>query len=165
MVELRMTRTLTLTLLGLLFAGCVSIGNQALLDEATIAQIKPGQTTMEQVTALLGEPNERRTIQLSGYTYEWWAYRHAASVINPLEYLLLVGFFFNGIGLPDTERDLGVFFNPDGIVRSLAQQTTSYDMGTPVDRMNVTSMTATTVSFAGPPGEPIRYEDKMETSY
>jgi len=77
---------------GMLLAGCVSVGNERLLDETTVAQIKAGETTKAQVTVLLGEPTYQRSTQVSGYTYEWWSYKVATSTINPLEYLLLVGF-------------------------------------------------------------------------
>jgi len=146
-------------------AGCAAFGNEKLSDQTLLAQIKVGETTKEQVQALLGEPTKRVTTRLSGFTYEWWHYTHAASTINPLEYLFLVGIFFNGFGMPDTRRELTVFFDPDGIVTNLAQQTTSYDMGTPFTPMRVTSSAVTTLSLAGRAGEPLRFEDMMETWY
>jgi outer membrane protein assembly factor BamE (lipoprotein component of BamABCDE complex) len=160
-----MSKILLTSLCACVLTGCVSIGNEKLLDEATVVQIKVGETTKEQVQALLGEPTKRVTARLSGFTYEWWHYSHAASTINPLEYLFLVGIFFNGFGMPDTRRELAVFFDPDGIVTNLAQQTTSYDMGTPFTPMRVMSSSITTLSLASRAGEPVRFEDKMETWY
>jgi hypothetical protein len=60
---------------------------------------------------------------------------------------------------------LGVFFDPDGRVKSVALQTTSYDMGTPLTAMRVTGSTATALSLTRGFGAPERFEDKMETSY
>lgn len=153
------------SLSGLLLVGCVSVGNSSLLDEAMIGQIEVGQTTKEQVLALLGEPVDQRSTTLRGSTAEWWAYSHATSIVNPLEYLLLVGLFINGIGLPDTRRELHVFLNADGIVTSLAQQTTTYDMGGLFTPIRVTSHTRTTVSVPGRSGRPIQLEGQLQVLY
>lgn len=160
-----MTGRLIVSLLGLLLAGCMALGNSELANDATIAQIKVGETTRQQVAALLGEPTDQRSTELAGYSREWWHYRYAISTINPLEYLFLFGFLTNGIGLPDTRYDLHVFFDPNGTVTSLSRQTTSYDMGGPFSPLRVTSTAATAVGFAGRPGGPIRFEDKMEFRY
>ncbi len=160
-----MKRRMLVGLSCFLLAGCVSFGDSSLLNEATIAQIKVGQTTKDQVVALLGEPTDRRSAGLSGYTHEWWAYSLSTSTINPLEYLFLVGFFFNGIGLPDTRRDLNLVFSPDGIVTGLFQQTTSYDMGGPLIPLSVTSDSISTVGFPGQPTGPTRYADQLHVQY
>jgi hypothetical protein len=83
----------------LLLAGCVSIGSSELANNMTIEQIRVGETTKQQVASLLGEPTSQRSIEMGGWAREWWAYTYGSSVINPLEYLLLYGFFFKGIGL------------------------------------------------------------------
>ncbi|MGH7260856.1 MAG: outer membrane protein assembly factor BamE domain-containing protein [Nitrospiraceae bacterium] len=152
-------------LTGLLLAGCVSVGNSNLADHATLAQIKVGQTTKQQVAALLGEPSKYRRTEHAGYALEWWAYEHASSTINPLEYLFVYGFWTNGLGLFDTRHDLHVFFNADGIVRSLSLQTTSYDMGSPFRALRVTGTAAHTMIFGGRSEKPVSFTDKMEYRY
>ena len=150
---------------GLLLAGCVAVGNSSLADQATLAQIKVGQTTRQQVLALLGEPEQARRTAHAGSAVEWWAYEHAASTINPLEYLFLYGFWANGLGLFDTRHDLHVFFDADGIVRSLSLQTTSYDMGSPLRALHVTSTAAHTLAYGGRADKPAAFTDRMEFSY
>ncbi len=149
----------------LLLAGCVSVGNSNLADHATLAQIKVGQTTKQQMATLLGEPSEYRRTEHAGSVREWWAYKHASSTINPLEYLFVYGFWTNGLGLFDTRHDLHVFFDANGIVRSLSLQTTSYDMGSPLRALHVTSTAAHTMVFGGRTDKPVSFTDKMEYRY
>lgn len=149
----------------LLLAGCVSTGNSELANDATIAQIKVGETTKEQVASLLGEATIQRSVEMRGWTTEWWAYSYAASTINPLDYLLLYGFFFNGIGLYDTRYDLSLFFDHRGIVRSISRLKTDYDMGRPFASMRVSSVVNTTIGFPAGGREPIRFEDRLEYRY
>jgi hypothetical protein len=152
-------------LAGLLLAGCVSVGNSSLADQATLAQIKVGQTTRQQVLALLGEPSAYRRTGHAGSVLEWWAYEHASSTINPFEYLFIYGFWSNGLGLFDTRHDLHVFFDADGIVRSLAFQTTSYDMGSPLSELRVAGSAAHTMVFGGRTDKPVNFTDRMEFRY
>jgi len=149
----------------LLLAGCVSTGNSDLASDQTMAQIKVGETTKQQVAALLGEPASQRTIEMGGWTREWWSYNHAASVINPLDYIFLYGFFFNGIGLYDTRYDVGVFFDHQGIVSSLSRLKTDYDMGRPFSSKRVASVANKTMGFPEASKAPVRYEDKAEYQY
>ncbi len=155
----------TNVLAGLLLAGCVSVGNSSLADQATLAQIKVGQTTRQQVLALLGEPSGYRRTEHAGSAREWWAYEHASSTINPLEYLFVYGFWTNGLGLFDTRHDLHVFFDANGIVRSLSLQATSYDMGSPLRALHVTSTAAHTMVFGGRTDKPVSFTGKMEYRY
>ena len=152
-------------LAGLLLAGCVSIGDSSLVDQTTLAQIKVGQTTRQQVLALLGEPSEYRRTAHAGSVFEWWAYEHTSSTINPLEYLFVYGFWSNGLGLFDTRHNLHVFFNADGIVRSLSFQTTTYDMGSPLRDLHVTATAAHTLTYGGRTDKPVGFTDKMEYRY
>jgi hypothetical protein len=149
----------------LLLAGCVSTGNSELANEATIMQIKVGETTRRQVASLLGEPTSQRTIEMAGATREWWTYSYASSTINPLEYLFLYGIFFNGIGLPDARHDLSLFFDHRGIVGSLSRLKTDYEMGGPLSPLQATSISIKTMGFTETSKEPIRFEDRMEYRY
>lgn len=156
---------LSSVLAGLLLAGCVSVGTSKLADQATLAQIKVGQTTKAQVEALLGDPLDYRRTEYAGSTREWWAYELASSTINPFEYLFIYGFWTNGVGLFDTRHDLHVFFDANGVVRSFSLQTTSYDMGSPLSALDVTSTAARTMVYGGRTDKPVTFTDKMEYRY
>jgi hypothetical protein len=145
-----------------LLAGCVSIGNRQVADETTIGHIKVGETTKDEIAALLGRPADQRTIEMGGAAREWWSYDYATATINPLEYILLYGFWTNGIGLFDNRYDLKLFFNDKGIVNGLSWLTTSYDMGGPVNTMQVTATADRTIGVAGPAGRTVRFVDKVE---
>jgi len=160
-----MTRWYGGAVLCLLLAGCVSTGNSDLASDETMSQIKVGTTTKQQVAALLGEPDSQRTIEMAGWTREWWSYTHASSEINPLDYIFLYGFFFNGIGLHDRRYDVGVFFDQRGIVSSLSRLKTDYDMGSPFSSRQVTSVASKTIGFPEPLKAPVQYVDKAESRY
>jgi len=159
-------RPLALAFMALLLttgaSGCVSWGNDKLEDQANFERIVAGKTTKAEVESLLGAPMNRRSTSMGPHVYEWWGYSYSTSVVNPLEYLLLIGLFVNGIGTPDTRRDLFVFFDPDGTVRSLTQQTVSYELHA-IRANKLTSETAT-VGLSAPYRHEgvIRYHDKHE---
>ena len=148
----------------LALAGCISLGNDHLLNDSTMTQIKPGETTKAQVSSLLGEPDYRRQTTMAGHTYEWWAYDAERSVVNPLEYLLLVGFFFNGIGTPDDRWDLHLFIDPDGVVTHVHRQKTGYDTGSIISSQNITSKLGTSIRQLGQPVAPTSYQDAMSVN-
>lgn len=156
---------IVLALAGLVLAGCVSAGHPGLADPATLAQIRVGETTRRQVVALLGEPVASRVTEHAGATREWWLYTYETAAINPLDYLLLHGFLTNGLGLFDVRHDLQMFFDPDGTVRSVAIQTTSYDMGGPFQSLEVSGTATVTMTYGGRLGAPIRFTDRAEFRY
>jgi outer membrane protein assembly factor BamE (lipoprotein component of BamABCDE complex) len=149
----------------LLLAGCVSTGNSDLASDQTMAQIKVGHTTRQQVMSLLGEPDSKMTIEVGGATREWWSYTYATATINPIDYILLYGFFFNGIGLYDTRYDLGVFFDHRSVVSSLSRMKTDYDMGRPFESLQVSSVANKTVGSPETAKELVHFEDRMEYRY
>jgi hypothetical protein len=146
----------------LLLAGCVSVGNPNLADDAMMGRIRVGETTKQEIEALLGRPAEQRSIEISEATREWWSYEYATARINPLDYIFLYGFWTNGIGLFDTRYDLKLSFNYKGIVNGLSLATTSYEMGGPVSTMQVTGTADRTIGVAGPAGRTVRFVDKVE---
>jgi hypothetical protein len=143
-------------------AGCISVGNPDVANDSTIARIRVGETSKQQVLALLGQPADRRSIALADAGREWWAYHYATAVINPLEYLLLYGFLTNGIGAFDTRYDLNLFFDHRGIVHALSVTTTTYEMGGPATSVVVSSTADQTIGSAGPAGGSVRFVDKVE---
>jgi hypothetical protein len=149
-------------LLSLMLAGCVSVGQANLADDGTMAQIKVGQTTKQQVTGLLGEPESRGVIELGGARREWWAYSYATATVNPIDYLLIYGLFYNGLGLFDTRYDLDVFFDQRDRVTSLSRTRTDYDMGRPFEPGQITTVSEKSVGFSEPGKEPIRFEHRAE---
>lgn len=146
----------------LLLAGCVSAGNPHVTNDATLALIRVGETTKSQVLALLGLPEDQRSIEMAQSTKEWWRYTYATAVINPLDYLLLYGFWVNGIGTFDHQYDLSLYFDDKGVVSSLSLLSTSYDLGGPVHQIQVSSSREMAISRAGPTGATVRFVDAME---
>jgi hypothetical protein len=147
----------------LLLSGCVSIGNSDLASDQTMANIQVGETSREQVMTLLGEPDSQMTIEVRGSIREWWSYTHASAVINPIDYILLYGLFFNGIGLYDTQYDVKVFFDHRGVVSSLSRTKTGYDMGGPFAPLHVSSISNKTMGFPEPDKKAVHYDDRMES--
>lgn len=139
----------------LLVCGCVSTGNSHLSSDDTMEKIQVGQTTKQQVMDLLGKPDNQVTTEMGGETKEWWFYSYASAVINPVDYLLLYGFWFNGIGTFDTEYDLTVAFD-QGVVSSLSRLKTEFDMGRPFMSSQVSSDSSKTM------GRSIHFDDRME---
>jgi len=128
-------------------------------------QIKVGETTKQQVVNLLGDPDRQHAIEVGGATREWWSYSYASATINPIDYILLYGLFFNGIGLYDTRYDVGVFFDHRGVVSSLSRMKTDYDMGRPFSSLQVSSVSQKTVGFPDAAKVPLQFEDRMEFRY
>lgn len=159
-----MTNRLSLCLCGLLLTGCISYGNPNLADDALMAKIKAGETTKDQVATLLGEPSHRRSSvsvgDRPGDAREWWSYSYSSSVVNPLKYVLLYGLFVNGIGTPDTRRELDIFYSPEGVVATVSHVTTDYDLSGPYRSSKVTSTTKIEIHPSGF-GDPVRFEDKV----
>jgi hypothetical protein len=146
----------------LVLSGCVSVGNAHLASDETMANIQVGETTRQQVMTLLGEPDSRLTIEIRGMSREWWSYAYASAVINPIDYLLMYGLFFNGIGMYDTRHDVAVFFDHRGVVSSLSRTKTDYDMGGPFAALHVSSVSTMTIGFPEAGKPPVQYEDTME---
>lgn len=147
-----------------LLSGCLSTGNDRLFDPATVAKLTPRETTKAQVITLLGLPNYQRQTIMAGHSYEWWGYAGEQSTVNPIEYLLVVGLFFNGIGTPDARRDLGLFFDPDGVLTHVHHQATTYETGGIVTPLNISSKVQTAMSRPDQPGGPTLYQDAMAVS-
>jgi outer membrane protein assembly factor BamE (lipoprotein component of BamABCDE complex) len=162
-MEAVMSRRALWWLSWVLLPGCISTGNARLASEETMANIQVGATTRQQVMELLGEPDSRLAIEIRGSSREWWSYAYASAVINPIEYLLLYGLFFNGIGMYDTRHDVAVFFDHRGVVSSLSSTKTDYDMGGPFAPLHVSSVSHKTIGFPEPAKQPVHYQDTMES--
>ena len=148
-----------------LLSACVTSGNSKLTDEQIMSSIHVGETTKQQVMNLLGEPEGQLAIDVAGSTREWWSYRYASAVINPIDYLLLYGLFYNGLGLYDSRYDVGVFFDYRGVVTSLSRTKTDYDMGAPFSSLRVSSTSNKTVGFSALAQKTAHFEDSMEYRY
>ncbi len=146
--------------------GCAVSSGTAKLDSSDLpTQLKPGESTKDQVIALLGEPWKRRVVESKGYPHEWWEYEFKASTINPLDYLLLVGFFRNGIGAYDRETVLTIAFDTDGKIASLLYQQSSYDNGGMTSPTVVKSRAVTDIVPSRLAPRAVHYEDSLEARY
>ncbi len=163
-----MTRRIsTSVLMGLClsFGGCISTGTSKLADAPTMEQIRVGETTKQQVAGLLGDPASKQAIEMGGSTREWWSYNYSTSVVNPLDYLFLYGFWNNGIGTADSRRDLSIFFDHRGVVSAVSKTKTDYDLGRPFSEMHLTSLADKTTSFQQPTQRTVQFEDRVEYRY
>lgn len=160
-----MRRPYWVGVLFVLLAGCVSTGDSTLGDDQAMGNIKVGETTKQQVVNLLGDPEGQRSIETGGATREWWSYSYASAVINPLDYLLLYGFLYNGLGLFDTRYDLSLFFDHRGIVSGISRSKTDYDMGRPFMSIDVSSSSHKAMGFPDATKRVLQFEDKMDYRY
>ncbi|HEU4685538.1 MAG TPA: hypothetical protein VFS39_13615 [Nitrospira sp.] len=149
-------------MLCLVLGGCVSTGTSTLADDRTIAKIQVGKTTKNEVSNILGDPDGRHLVEIANTTRQWWTYSYAKAEINPIDYLLLYGFFYNGIGTYDTRYDVDVFFDDRDVVTSLSRMKTEYDLGRPFTRAQVSSITERTIGFPEPGKRPIHFEGRLD---
>jgi hypothetical protein len=127
-----------------------------------MTQVKAGETTKEQVLALLGEPDRKREVTLAGTTFERWSYRRASSIVNLWEYIPVpfYGLFFHGLGTPDVQHDLDVFYGPSGVITTKFYTETSYETGglfTPMTLVTNTNVD----SLPGRSGQAVHWEDQV----
>ena len=108
-------------------SGCVEASNffsgNALTDDPAITypesleSVHSGMTTQEDIQQLLGTPTDRQQISRNGITRETWSYGEADPLIQPYQYLPLIG----GLAfLGDSERQsFSVSFSEEGKVDGL----------------------------------------------
>ncbi len=100
-----------------LLSGCVSAGNQAILNQSNVAQIKEGVSTKADVKAAVGEPMNITPIPGG----EVWQYSGGKLSMSPLAFIPVVGLvaLASGNGVNRQNNDLWVLFDNEGIVRKL----------------------------------------------
>ena len=119
-------------------------------EQERISQIKVGETHQAQVGALLGEPQERHRTEVLGAQHEWWVYRRESAIISPFRQ------FMNGV----TEEWVTVFFAPEGIVTSVVDAKTTYNLS-PFSGARV-DYRMTTRSTVGRSRRAVKFEDQTE---
>ena len=113
------------------FSGCVEaskfFAGNALTDDPAVRipdsleSVKLGVTTQEEVKQLLGTPTDRQQISENGVTKDSWSYGAADPVIQPYQYLPLIGVIaFLGDSEP---QSFSVNFSEDGIVKGISWRT------------------------------------------
>lgn len=117
--------TILVFLVGL--SGCVEaskfFSGKALTDDpeitypSSLESVQIGVTTQDEVQQLLGPPTDRQLISRDGIPQESWSYGKADPVIQPYQYLPLIGgFAFLGDSEP---QSFSVNFSEDGKVEGL----------------------------------------------
>jgi outer membrane protein assembly factor BamE (lipoprotein component of BamABCDE complex) len=149
-------------LLSLVLSACVSTGHSELASDETMAHVQVGETTKQEIMVLLGQPDGQLTTEMTGFTREWWSYSYASAVIDPLDYMLLYGLWFNGIGMYDTRYDVAMVFDHRGVLSSLSRTKTDYDMGRPFASGQVSSVSSKTIGFPEAGKQPMTFEDKLQ---
>jgi outer membrane protein assembly factor BamE (lipoprotein component of BamABCDE complex) len=110
--------------------GCygTSQGSRQIADEDTLAKIKPGETTKEEVKQLLGEPMN------VGFDddYEIWTYWYSKTHVRKSTWVPVVGAFTGGA---DTDMTtLTVRFGPDGLVKNVGKGSSAVSVGGPLGK-------------------------------
>jgi hypothetical protein len=120
----------------LVLAGCISVGNPAVRDEAVMSRITIGMTTKKDVRNLLGEPNSimrnsgnplldmglpipPQQLNYELINYEIWNYTYTNLEASPATYIPLIGpLLFLGAP-PSRTASATLFFDENGIVKRL----------------------------------------------
>ena len=113
------------------YLGCVEaskfFSGKSLTDEPAITypssleSVRIGVTTQEEVQQLLGLPTDHQQTSRNGISQESWSYGKADPVIQPYQYVPLIG----GLAfLGDSEpQSFSVNFSEDGIVKGISWRT------------------------------------------
>lgn len=98
-------------------SGCVSAGNQAILDQSNVAKIQEGVSTKADVKVAVGEPMNITPIPGG----EVWQYSGGKLAMSPVAFIPVVGTvaLASGHGVNSQSNDLSVLFDDEGIVRKL----------------------------------------------
>ena len=121
--------TILAFLLGL--SGCVEssqfFSGNALTDDpeitypSSLESVQIGVTTQDEVRQLLGPPTDRQQTSRDGISQESWSYGKADPVIQPYQYVPLIGVLaFWGDSEP---QSFSVNFSEDGIVEGISWRT------------------------------------------
>lgn len=112
-----------LVAVAVILAGCATVGNPELARDDLIAQVRVGESTRDDVKALLGQPSQMMQLpRVEGHgaeaivhDEELWTYMRYTMRARPETFIPLVGPFVGGW---DSEhRTLTVRFDQYGIVR------------------------------------------------
>lgn len=102
-------------------AGCVSAqGTKAISDPDLVSKIEPGVSTKDDVTALLGSPDDT-TFTDSGS--EIWKYVYQRAEYRKSNFIPVVGTFAGGTDLETST--LTVLWDEDGVVRKVSGGSTT----------------------------------------
>lgn len=100
-------------LLALLLAGCATnVGNARIADDARLAGIQEGRSTMAEVRVALGEPQR---VDFPDADSTVWHYANTKARTNGAAFIPVVGFLFMKTDVQS--RSVAVLFGKDGVVR------------------------------------------------
>ena len=118
-----MMRMIAVCLLSILFVGCATYGQEALMNKGD--DWPPPDITKADLLKELGPPQTRMLSMIDGKSTETltWAYAHAES--NPALFIPVVGLFVaaSGNGMSTASRSLAVTFSNDVITARAWSQT------------------------------------------
>ncbi|HKW86094.1 MAG TPA: outer membrane protein assembly factor BamE [Nitrospiraceae bacterium] len=130
-----------------------------MLDQATVSQIKIGESTKEDVRRLLGSPNHTSITQMPSQQIEVWAYGYAKHETNPLIYVPVVNLFvlaFGGLGEHES-GSVAVSFDKDGIVGSMSKYKSDITMG---GLATPTTIQGQSNTQSGTSTDPVRFQSQ-----
>lgn len=112
MLKQAMKRTLILLACIVIASGCATVGRK--LDENTVASIRKGETTRDQVLKLLGSPEQVSRNADGEVTFQ---YLYSRATAKPETFIPFVGMIAGGANVQS--QNVVVTFRPDGIVKDV----------------------------------------------
>jgi outer membrane protein assembly factor BamE (lipoprotein component of BamABCDE complex) len=115
-IDLRIVHVILALGLGLVVAGCASVGNESLRHltrEGLESQLENGKTTKEDVRVALGDPN---TTDFTDSGNEIWKYRHVRTQAKVENFIPVVDLLASGQDV--TTKEVALFFDQDGLLRN-----------------------------------------------
>ena len=117
-----MKKVLCLVVLGIALAACASTGRE--IKPEQVAQLKKGETTLDQAVAILGKPTSR-TMTSDGTTVLGYVYARAQA--RPETFIPIVGAFVGGADTYGTSVML--FFDKAGVLQQYTASETATGTG------------------------------------
>jgi outer membrane protein assembly factor BamE (lipoprotein component of BamABCDE complex) len=104
---------------GMVLFGCTTVGNERIMREKIVSQIKPGISTKAEVKALVGNPAKVST----DTNEEVWDYDYTISEVRVATFIPVIGTLIGGA---NTETyTLTIRFTKGGIVKEVAEGETT----------------------------------------
>jgi outer membrane protein assembly factor BamE (lipoprotein component of BamABCDE complex) len=113
---------------GMVLFGCTTVGNERIIQDEIVSQIKPGKSTKAAVKALVGGPTK---VSSTDTNEEVWDYEYTISEMRAATFIPVVGIFAGGADM-DTYT-LTIRFTKEGIVKEVGTGMTTSGSGSVFD--------------------------------
>ena len=110
-----MSRTLAAGVIFLL-AGCASVGDPRITDDALVAKVEKGKSRKADVEALFGPPGQ---VDFTDAGFEKWLYTYSYSQVRGSSFIPFAGSFVGGTDIQTST--LTVQFTKEGVVENVGR--------------------------------------------